>query len=142
MSIGRASNFYTAITRKGKAFITKTGIELQEIGFSSVALGDETSASVSTTSLGSTYDYLHRMRKIQAENVRIYWDEKQKDGTYVRFWGYVKNINETSGLGGPRKVLKYTFTMIVEEIALLDVSGSLMTDIFPLGGIENERNYS
>ena len=109
---------------------------------SSVALGDETSASVSTTSLGSTYDYLHRMRKIQAENVRIYWDEKQKDGTYVRFWGYVKNINETSGLGGPRKVLKYTFTMIVEEIALLDVSGSLMTDIFPLGGIENERNYS
>lgn len=142
VSIGRSSNFYTAITRKGKAFITKTGIELQEIGFSSVALGDETSASVSTTSLGSTYDYLHRMRKIQAENVRIYWDEKQKDGTYVRFWGYVKNINETSGLGGPRKVLKYTFTMIVEEIALLDVSGSLMTDIFPLGGIENERNYS
>jgi len=142
VSIGRTSNFYTAITRKGKAFITKTGIQLQEIGFSSVALGDETSASVSTTSLGSTYDYLHRMRNIQAENVRIYWDEKQKDGTYVRFWGYVKNINETSGLGGPRKVLKYTFTMIVEEIALLDVSGKLMTDIFPLGGIENERNYS
>ena len=106
------------------------------------AMGDETSASVSTTSLGSTYDYLHRMRSIQAENVRIYWDEKQKDGTYVRFWGYVKNINETSGLGGPRKVLKYTFTMIVEEIALLNVSGELMTSIFPLGGVENERNYS
>jgi len=142
ISIGRGSNFYSAITRKGKTFITKTGIQLQEVGFTSVALGDETGAAISTTPLGSTYDYLHKMRRIQAEAVRVYWDEKQKDGTYVRFWGFVKDIHETRGVGGPRAIMNYTFTVVIAEIALLDVTGKFMTDIFPLGGVENERNYS
>ncbi len=142
VSIGRGSNFYTAITRKGKVFITKTGIKLTEIGFSSVALADENTATVANTSAGSTYDFLRKLRRLQAEAVRVYWDEKQKDGTYVRFWGYIRNVNETRGTGGPRAIMNYTFTLTVEEIALLDPAGVFMTDIFPLGGIENERNYS
>jgi len=38
--------------------------------------------------------------------------------------------------------LAYSVNMIVEEIALLDKSNSLMTDVFPLGSIENYRNYT
>ena len=142
ISIGRKSNFYQAITRKGKVFITQTGIGIEEIGFSSVALGDETTATVGDTALGSLYDYLYKVRRLQSEVVRVYWDEKQKDGTWVRFWGFIKNVNETRGTGGPRAVLNYTFTLSVEEIALIDNNGHLMTDIFPLGGIQSEPDYS
>ncbi len=88
------------------------------------------------------YGYLHMVRKLQADAVRIFWDEKQKDGTYVRFWGVIKNVNETRQAGGPRAIVNYTFTMTVQEIALLSPAGELMTDLFPLGGIEYERSYS
>ena len=142
LSIGRASNFYQAITRKGKVFITQTGIGIQQISFSSVALGDETTAAISTTALGSLYDHLRKVRKLQGDVVRVYWDEKQKDGTWVRFWGYVQNVEETRGMGGPRAVLNYVFTMTVEEIALIDNTGVLMTNIFSLGGIESGPDYS
>jgi len=142
LSIGRASNFYQAITRKGKVFITQTGIGIQQISFSSVALGDETTAAISTTALGSLYDHLRKVRKLQGDVVRVYWDEKQKDGTWVRFWGYIQNVEETRGMGGPRAVLNYVFTMTVEEIALIDNNGALMTDIFSLGGIESGPDYS
>jgi len=142
LSVGRSSNFYQAITRKGKVFITQTGIGIQEVGFSSVALGDETTATISGSALGSLYNHLYMLRKLQADVVRVYWDQKQKDGTWVRMWGLVKDVNETYGTGGPKKVVQYTFTLIIEEIALLDNGGVLMTDIFPLGGILNEQNYS
>jgi len=83
-----------------------------------------------------------KVRKLQGDVVRVYWDEKQKDGTWVRFWGYVQNVEETRGTGGPRAVLNYVFTMTVEEIALIDNNGQLMTDIFSLGGIESGPDYS
>ena len=82
------------------------------------------------------------MRNIQSEGVGVYWDEPQKDGTYVRFWGKVTNLNETRGVGGPRAIMNYTFTLVIEKIALLQDNGFLMTDIYPLGGIKNERDYS
>jgi hypothetical protein len=143
VSVGRGSNFYQAITRKGKVFISKTGIQLEQIGFNSKALGDESSSSAFDDHGPSTmYGYLHMVRKLQADAVRIFWDEKQKDGTYVRFWGVIKNVNETRQAGGPRAIVNYTFTMTVQEIALLSPAGELMTDLFPLGGIEYERSYS
>ena len=142
LSIARSSNFYQSITRKGKVYITQTGIGLQEVGFSSVALGNESTATIGTTTEDSLYNHLHMIRKIQADVVRVYWDQKQKDGTWVRFWGLVKDVNETYGLSGPKKVIRYTFTLIIEEIALINNGGVLMTDIFPLGGIANEQNYS
>ena len=143
VSVGRGSNFYQAITRKGKVFISKTGIKLEQIGFNSKALGDENSSTAFDSHGPSTmYGYLHLVRKLQADAVRVYWDEKQKDGTYVRFWGVIKNVNETRAAGGPRAVVNYTFTMTVLEIALLAANGDMMTNLFPLGGIENERSYS
>ena len=74
--------------------------------------------------------------------MRVYCDEKQKDGTYVRFWGIITNVNETHGISGPRNIRTYNFEMAIEEIALLDDSGELMTDIFPLGGIKDERDFT
>jgi hypothetical protein len=142
ISYSRAGNYYTAITRKGRVFIAKTGIQLQQIGFSSVALGDEGTATVSSTAVDSLYGYLHKVRRLYEENVRVYWDHKQKDGTYVRLWGMITGVEETSGTGGPRSVTEYSFEMVVEEIALLDNAGELMTDIFPLGGVKDERNFT
>tara|TARA_R110002020_G_scaffold50985_6_gene144538 strand:+ start:1047 stop:4223 length:3177 start_codon:yes stop_codon:yes gene_type:complete len=142
LSVGRASNFYQAITRKGKVFITQTGIGIQEVGFSSVALGDENGATISGTTEGSLYNHLRMIRKIQSDVVPVYWDQKQKDGTWVRMWGFIKDVNETYGTGGPRKVVRYTFTLIIKEIALLNNGGELMTNIFPLGGVFNEQDYT
>ena len=137
ISYGRSGKFYEAITRKGKVYIIKTGIDLHEINFTSVATGDETAANAFTAygAHSSMYGHLHTLRRIQSEDVRIYWDEIQKDGTYVRFWGIVKEINETHGVGGPKAIRNFDFTMGIENIALLDSTGTLMTDIFPLGGI-------
>lgn len=143
ISVGRAGVYYKAITHKGKVIITKTGIALQEVGFSSVALGDENSTTAFDDHGPSTlYGHLHTMRKIQAEDCRVYWDEPQKDGTYVRLFGVVQNVNETANNTGPRRVKNYTFTMTVDGVALLDTSGKLMTDIFPLGGIVDEQTYT
>lgn len=72
----------------------------------------------------------------------MYWDEIQKDGTYVRFWGLITNVNETRTTGGPRAIVNYTFTMVVKDIALITNKGLLMTDRFPLGGLKYERDYS
>jgi len=141
VSIGRAGTFYSAITRKGKVFITRTGDVIENISFSSVALGDE--STFDTYSKPSTlYGQLRKIRNIHANNVRVYWDETQKDGTYSRYWGIVTSVDETHGTGGPQSVVNYDFNMMVEEIALLDTSGNLMTDLFPLGGVDNARDYS
>jgi hypothetical protein len=143
IGLGRGGNYFKAITRKGKVIIVKTGLTLQEVGFSSVALGDEGSATAFDDHGPSTlYGHLHTIRNIQAQDCRVYWDEPQKDGTFVRLFGVVQNLNETSEVGGPRRVVKYTFTLGIESIALLDVNGKLMTDIFPLGGIADEKTYT
>ena len=69
-------------------------------------------------------------------------DEPQKDGTYIRVWGIVSNLNETRSVGGPRASLSYTFNVIIKDIALINTNGELMTDRFAIGGIQNERTYS
>ena len=144
VSVGRAGNFYEAITRKGKVIIVQTGISIQNISFSSVALGDESDANAFATysAEGTLYDYLHKIRRIEEENVPVFWDEKQKDATYVRFWGIVKSVEETSGTGGPRKVRNFGFTMTVQKVALIDANGKLMADPTPLGGIRDARDYT
>ena len=144
IGISRAGNYYTAISRKGKVFISRTGTPIQNIDFSSVGLGDSSSSTAfSTSSAGSSlYGHLHKIRELQANDVRVYWDEKQKDGTFVRFWGIVQNISETHGTGGPRAILSYNFSMVVEEIALMDIDGDFMTDVFPIGGVVDARTYT
>lgn len=145
VSVGRTGNYYEAITRKGRVYLAKTGIGIEKISFSSVALGDE-SDSVSNNfdnhGPGTLYGYLKKVRDLQAENVRVYWDEKQKDGTYIRFWGLITDVSDTRAAMGPRSVMSYTFNMTVEEIALYDGNNIMLTDIYPLGGIEDVRTYS
>jgi hypothetical protein len=143
VSVGRKGNYFRAITRKGKVFITKTGVGMEQIGFSSVALGDEYSSSAFADHGPSTlYGHLHMIRNLEAEGAPVYWDEQQKDGTFVRLWGVVTDVSETRGTGGPRAILNYTFNMVVKEIALIKNNGLLFTDIYPLGGIPDERTYS
>jgi hypothetical protein len=144
ISITRAGNYFQAITRKGKVFIARVGTPIQTIGFDSVALGDSSSADAFEDfgDPSKLYGHLHMVRKIQADNVRVYWDEPQKDGTFVRFWGIITNVSETLGVGGPNAIVSYNFNMIVEEVALLDDNYILMTDIFPLGSTEDARNYT
>ena len=145
VSMSRAGNYYTTTSRKGKVFIVRTGTPLQEISFSSVALGDTTtpsSAFTTSSPASSLYGHLHKVRELQSNDVRVYWDEQQKDGTYVRVWGIIKGVNESYATGGPRAVMSYDFNLMVEEIALLDIDGDLMTDVFPIGGIQDARSYS
>ena len=144
VGVSRAGNFYQAITRKGKVFIARVGTPIQTISFGSVAMGDTTSATPFTTwgARNTLYGHLHMVRKIQADGVRVYWDEPQKDGTYVRFWGVVTDVAETHPAGGPRVIISYTFNMVVEEIALIDANFKLMTDVFPLGSVEYDRSYT
>ena len=143
LSIGRAGQYFKTITRKGKVYVVKTGVTITEIGFSSVALGDEKSSTAfADHQADSLYGHLHKIRNLQADSVPVYWDEIQKDGTYVRFWGLITNVNETRTTGGPRAIMNYTFTMVVKDIALITNKGLLMTDRFPLGGLKYERDYS
>ena len=88
------------------------------------------------------YGHLHMIRRIQAEAVNVYWDEPQKDGTFLRLYGLVTDVAETRAVGGPRAVMTYNFNVVIKEIALLNNKGSLMTDLYPLGGIQDERDYS
>ncbi len=143
ISIGRSADYFKAITRKGKTFIVKTGINMTTVGFSSVALGNEKASGIFDTHGPSTlYGHLHKVRKLQAESVEVYWDEPQKDGTFVRLWGVITDVTETRQRGGPRATKNYSFNMTIRDIALIDGSGNLMTDRFPLGGIQDERTYT
>ena len=56
--------------------------------------------------------------------------------------GVITQVDETHGIGSPIVVIKYNFNVMVEEIALIDANGDLMTDLFPLGGISDGRDYS
>ena len=145
VSISRKGTYYQAITRKGKVFIAKTGVGITKINFDSVAMGDEdnmVSNKFDSNGPGTTYGYLRKIRKLQEEGVRVFWDEEQKDGTFVRFWGIITSVAETRGTGGPRAIMNYSFSMTVEEIAIYDGNNTLITDIFPLGGVEDVRSYT
>ena len=144
VAVSRAGIYFQTITRKGKVFIARVGTPIQNISFDSVALGDSESSTAFEDygDPSQLYGHLHMVRKLQADSIRVYWDEIQKDGTYVRFWGIITNVDESHGTDGPRSIVSYNFNMIVEEIALLDNNHTLMTDVFPLGSIEDARNYT
>ena len=145
VSVTRAGTYYQAVTRKGKVFIQRTGTPIQNIGFASIAAGDESASAVdqfAAASGSSLMGHLHTMRRIQAESVRVYWDEPQKDGTYVRYWGIVNQVSETHPVGSPVGKIDYNFDMTIEEIALIDGNGLLMSDIIPLGGVIDERSVT
>lgn len=143
ISLAQGGSFYQAITRKGKVFIAKTGVTIQNVGFASVALGNVNNGTVAESHNSTTYGWLRKLRQVQAEAVKVYWDEQQKDGTFIRFWGVLTSLDQSSPAGSPQAIVSYSFNMTVQEIALLDENSRLMTDIFPLGGAEiNERNYS
>ena len=104
--------------------------------------GDSKSDKFDEHGPGTLYGYLRKVRNLQADSVRVYWDEQQKDGTYIRFWGIITDVTDTRGASGPRSVVNYSFNMTVEEIAIYDGNKDLITDIYPLGGIEDVRTYS
>ena len=144
IGIKRGGTFYSAITRKGKVFISRTGDTIESIAFSSIALGNTGVADPFDSYSGDStlYGQLRMIRRLHGNNVRVYWDEPQKDGTYIRYWGIITNINENHGIGGQQSVITYNFNVMIEEIALLNEDGVLMTDMFPLGGIADEKNFS
>ena len=158
IGVTRQGAYYQAMTRKGKVFIARTGDVMTTLGFSSVALGDGTRLNTDGTkraftdeggssagpygTTNSLYQQLHKIRKIQANNVPVYWDLQQKDGTFVRFWGIVTTVNESYGTGGSQNIVGYNFDMSITKVALIDANSTLMTDVFPLGGVEDAKNFT
>tara|TARA_R100001460_G_scaffold6255_5_gene16509 strand:- start:2911 stop:5895 length:2985 start_codon:yes stop_codon:yes gene_type:complete len=140
VSVAYAGTYYSSISKGGKVTIIRTGTPIQKITFAGNALGDEATFSFSEEYL--SYNTLHKLRRIEAEAVRVMWDEKQKDGSYVRFFGYIEGVTETHSNQGPKASKPFTFTMIVEEICLIEFSGVLMSDITPLGGVADGNTYS
>jgi len=157
LSVTRSATFYTAITKKGQVYISRTGDSIQNISFTSVALGNVDSSTAfadiwdETVSYpngnicdnkGTLYWNLHQLRDLQARSLRVYWDEKQKDGTFVRYFGIITSLSENNQAGGPQTPTSFTFNMVVSEIALISGDYQLMTDLFPLGGILSDRAYT
>ena len=139
VSMNYAGTYYQAISKKGKVFIKRTGTPIQSITFGGNALGDEESFSFNEDY--KSYGTLRLLRRIEAESVRVMWDEQQKDSTFVRFFGFVNNVAETHQVTGKRASRPYTFTLVVEEICLLDTNGNLMSDVEPLGGSPDDKRY-
>ena len=71
------------LPKGGKVFVVRTGTPIQRIGFGGTAMGDETDFSFSDNY--TSYYTLQKLRRAQANRIRVMWDEQQKDGTYVRF---------------------------------------------------------
>ena len=139
VSVSYAGTYYQAITKKGTVFITRTGTPIQSIGFGGVAMGDETQFKFNQEF--TSYGTLRLLKRMQAESVRVMWDEVQKDGTYIRFFGYISDVSESHSVQGPRAPKPFTFNMNVEEVCLIDSIGSLMSDIIPLGGIKDATKF-
>ena len=139
MGVSYAGTFYTAISKNGRVFIKRTGTKISNITFAGNALGDD--ASFSFNEDYTSYGTLRLLRRMEAESVRVMWDEQQKDGTFVRFFGYVQSVSETHQVGGRRASRPFSFAMAIEEICLLDTNGDLMSDVEPLGGSPNARRY-
>ena len=140
VSVAYAGTYYSSISKNGKVTIVRTGTPIQKITFAGNALGDEATFSFSEEYL--SYNTLHKLRRMEAESVRMMWDEKQKDGTYVRFFGVIEGVSETHSNQGPKASKPFTFTMIVDSICLLTKDGILMSDITPLGGVGDGSAYS
>ena len=139
ISMTYAGTYYQAISKKGRVFIKRTGTPIQNITFAGNALGDEQSFSFNEDY--KSYGTLRLLRRIEAEAVRVMWDEQQKDSTFVRFFGFVSSVAETHQVTGKRASRPYTFTLIIEEICLLDANGNLMSDVEPLGGSSDDKRY-
>ena len=143
LGMSRSGQYLTAVTKKGKVYLQKTGVGLESIGFASITAGDDNSTTAfADQGPASLYGHLHMARKLQGQGHHVFWDEVQKDGTYIRVWGLITNLAENRATGGPTALLSYNFTLIVSKVALLNTNGILMTDIFPLGGIEREPSYA
>tara|TARA_R110002012_G_scaffold7488_8_gene34991 strand:- start:5365 stop:8316 length:2952 start_codon:yes stop_codon:yes gene_type:complete len=140
VSVAYAGTYYSSISKNGKVTIVRTGTPIQKITFAGNALGDEATFSFSEEYL--SYNTLHKVRRMEAESVRMMWDEKQKDGTYVRFFGVIEGVTETHSNQGPKASKPFTFTMVVDSICLINAAGLLTSDITPLGGVSNGGTYS
>jgi hypothetical protein len=143
-SVSRETLYFYATTRKGKVYLAKTGVAPQTLSFTSVGLGDSSDSSAFTKygELSDTYGQLRKIRYLQENGYRAYYDVKQKDGTSIRFFGVIPDVSETIGIGGTRAVNNYSFSFIIEEVCLLDTEGNLMTDLFPIGGLDDAPNYT
>ena len=139
VNITYAGTFYQAVTKGGRVFIVRTGTPIQTIGLGGTAMGDETSFSFSDNY--TSYYTLRKIRRAQSRQIRVMWDEQQKDGTYVRFFGFISNVSETHKVTGKRATRPFNFSLIVQEICLLDINGNIMSEIEPLGGIPDGRNF-
>ena len=70
------------------------------------------------------------------------WDEQQKDATWVRYFGFITGVAETHSVKGKRAPRDFNATLVIEEIVLMNADGELISDVTPLGGVANARNYS
>ena len=139
IAVAYAGTYYQAITKGGKVFITRTGTPIQNINFGGTALGDESQFKFNDDF--TSYGTLRLLKRMQSESVRVMWDEVQKDGTYVRFFGYVTTVTQSHGVDGPRAPVAFSFNMAIEEICLLDATGVLMSSVIPLGGVKDATNF-
>ena len=139
VSINYAGTFYQAATKGGKVYIIRTGTPIQTIGLSSKAMGTEQSFAWSDDF--TTFSALEKLRDAQAEGTRVMWDEKQKDATWVRFFGVITSVSETHSVNGPRAPRDFTADLVVDEICLIDESGTLISDLVPLGGVADARSF-
>lgn len=140
VSVAYAGTYYSSISKNGKVTIIRTGTPIQKISFAGNALGDESTFSFSETY--ESYNTLHKLRRMEAEGVRMMWDEQQKDGTYVRFFGVIEGVSETHQTSGKKASKPYSFVMIVDSICLIDKTYKLMSDITPLGGVGDASTYT
>ena len=139
VSINYAGTFYQAATKGGKVFIVRTGTPIQSIGLSSKAMGTEQSFAWSDDF--TTFSALEKLRDAQANGIRVMWDEKQKDATWVRFFGIITSVAETHSVNGPRAPRDFTANMTVEEICLINEGGNLISELVPLGGVADARSF-
>lgn len=140
VSVNFAGTFYQAISKNGKVYIVRTGTPIQTITLAGKALGDEQSFSYSNDF--TSFSVLQKIRNAQAQSIRIMWDEQQKDGTWVRYFGYFTGVSETHSIGGRRAPKSFTATLVVEEICMMDKNGDMTTEITPLGGVADARHFT
>ena len=139
IGISYAGTYYQAISKNGKVFIVRTGTPIQQISFGGTALGDESQFKYNAEY--TSYGTLRLLKRMQAESIRVMWDEVQKDGTYARFFGYVTTVTQSHAVGGSRAPSSFSFNFVVEEMCLIDSNGELMSDIIPLGGIKDASDF-
>jgi len=139
VGLSYAGTYYQAISKNGKVFIVRTGTPIQSITFGGTALGDESQFKYNAEF--TSYGTLRLLKRMQSESVRVMWDEVQKDGTYARFFGYVTTVTQSHAIGGPRAPTSFGFSMVVEEMCLIDSNGDMMSEIIPLGGVKDASNF-